>query len=70
MKIHKLQLASIANRGKNVVDYFLCSRTTFDLISKMYVDDNESDHFSIITLLKDLLRQCNDLTIIPLESRR
>lgn len=34
MKIHKLQLASIANRGKIVV---LCSGTTFDLTSKTHM---------------------------------
>ena len=44
------EITCVANRGKSVVDYCICSKSVFDFVTDMYVVDRcESDHFPIVT---------------------
>ena len=43
------EITCTANRGKSIVDYFICSRILFGYVGDMYVGDMcESDHFPIV----------------------
>ena len=43
------EITCTANRGKSVVDYFICSLPLYQLITDMFVADRtESDHFPIV----------------------
>ena len=44
------EITCVANRGKSVVDYCICSRYIFDTVADMYVANRcESDHFPVVT---------------------
>ena len=50
----KGEITCVANRGKSVVDYVICSKSMLEFFSDMYVANrSESDHFPIVTSLED-----------------
>ena len=52
------EITCVANRGKSVVDYFICSISLYQLITDMFVADRtESDHFPIVVCFPRTVRQ-------------
>ena len=45
----KGEITCIANKGKSIVDYMICSGDIYEYVKNMYVDNRcESDHFPIV----------------------
>ena len=45
----KGEITCIANKGKSIVDYMICSGDIYEYVKNMYVDNRcESDHFLIV----------------------
>ena len=63
------EITCIANRGKSIVDYFICSRLLFDYVVDMHVADRcESDHFPLIMsfgsqLSMNVDESCDDMDL-------
>lgn len=62
------EITCVANRGRSVVDYFLCTGQLYDLVTDMFVADrSESDHFPIVVSLvsqSDVTVECDEEDVV------